>query len=291
MERVDLGALNRIVEHTPEDMTVTVEAGLTLAVLQDALARHGQWLPLDPPHPDRLTIAELLSTNASGPRRFGMGLVRDHLLGVQCVLADGRLIRSGGRVVKNVAGFDLLKLFIGARDSLGLIVEATFKLLPLPEAERFVQVTCGTLPELARLLDAIHDSELTPVVIDVHRGVVTSTPENPCCLVVGFAGTGAEVEWQTARAAELGLIEPAPLDYEAWFRVSAEPPRTISTLPSRLVQCIERLERIPFVARAGNGIIHHYAGPAPTSAEPQPALARRLKELFDPQHILPSLSA
>ena len=65
MERVDLGALNRIVEHTPEDMTVTVEAGLTLAVLQDALARHGQWLPLDPPHPDRLTIAELLSTNAS----------------------------------------------------------------------------------------------------------------------------------------------------------------------------------------------------------------------------------
>src|SRR5262249_53895914 len=126
VERVDLRALDRLVEHTPEDLTVTVEAGLTLARLQEALARRGQWLAIDPPNPESLSIGALLSTNASGPRRFGFGTIREHLIGLQVALADGRLVRSGGKVVKNVAGYDLLKLFIGARDSLGFIVEATF---------------------------------------------------------------------------------------------------------------------------------------------------------------------
>lgn len=90
--RVDLEAISRVVEHTPEDMTVTVEAGLTLDNLQQALSKHRQWLPLDPPHAESLTIAELVSRNVSGPRRFGFGTVRDHLLGLQVVLADGRLV-------------------------------------------------------------------------------------------------------------------------------------------------------------------------------------------------------
>ena len=102
VERVDLSALDRLLQHTPEDMTVTVEAGLTLGALQTALARRGQWLPVDPPSPESLPIAALLSTNASGPRRFGCGTIRDHLVGLQVALADGRLIRSGGKVVKNV---------------------------------------------------------------------------------------------------------------------------------------------------------------------------------------------
>src|SRR6185503_10819360 len=135
IERIDLSALSRILEHAPEDMTVTVEAGATLASLQRALASRGQWLPVDPPHPERLTLAGLLDTNASGPRRAGFGTIRDYVIGLRVALADGRLIRSGGKVVKNVAGYDLMKLFIGARGTLGVIVEVTFKLLPLPEAE------------------------------------------------------------------------------------------------------------------------------------------------------------
>ncbi len=145
IERVDLSALSRILEHTPEDMTVTVEAGATLAALQRALAALGQWLPIDPPHPERLTVAALLDTNASGPRRAGFGTIRDYVIGLRVALADGRLVRSGGKVVKNVAGYDLMKLFIGARGTLGVIVEVTFKLLPLPEAEAFVQAHFGTL--------------------------------------------------------------------------------------------------------------------------------------------------
>src|SRR5262245_10838806 len=124
---VDLRAFDRVVEYHPEDMTVTAEAGLTLAALQSRLAEHGQWLPIDPAGTEQMTLAGLLNTNASGPRRFAYGTVREHVLGLKIVLADGRLIKSGGKVVKNVAGYDLLKLFVGSHGTLGVIVEATFK--------------------------------------------------------------------------------------------------------------------------------------------------------------------
>src|SRR5438874_79084 len=93
--RFNLAALARILEYTPEDMTVTVEAGITLADLQLRLAQHGQWLPIDPPNPGTITIADILNANASGPRRLGYGTIREHLLGITVVLADGRIIHSG----------------------------------------------------------------------------------------------------------------------------------------------------------------------------------------------------
>jgi FAD/FMN-containing dehydrogenase len=186
IERVDLSTLARILEHTPEDMTVTVEAGATLAALQRALAARGQWLPIDPPHPERLTLAALLDINASGPRRAGFGTIRDYLIGLRVALADGRLIRSGGKVVKNVAGYDLMKLFIGARGTLGVVVEVTFKLLPLPESETFVQVGCESLEAAERLIAAVLDSELTPSIFDLHNlgasigaGHKVPTPHGP----------------------------------------------------------------------------------------------------------------
>src|SRR5262245_30076761 len=130
IERVDLSALNHVVEHAPQDLTVTVEAGITLLALQSELRKRAQWLPVDPPLAERLTIRELLEENASGPRRFGWGTIRDYLLGIKVTLADGRIIKSGGRVVKNVAGYDLAKLFVGSRGTLGVVAEATFKLRP-----------------------------------------------------------------------------------------------------------------------------------------------------------------
>ncbi|HEY2951321.1 MAG TPA: FAD-binding oxidoreductase, partial [Verrucomicrobiae bacterium] len=165
---IDLGALARVLEHSPEDMTVTVEAGLTLAALQSRLAQHGQWLPIDPPKAATLTIADLLNEDRSGPRRFGYGTIREHLIGLQVVLADGRVIRNGGKVVKNVAGYDLCKLFVGARGTIGIIVEATFKLRPLPQAERVVTAPCDSSGTAAKLIEAVLDSELTPTVLDLH---------------------------------------------------------------------------------------------------------------------------
>jgi len=292
IERVDLGALDRLLQHTPEDMTVTVEAGVTLAGLQAALARQGQWLPVDPPNPESLTMAALLSTNASGPRRFGFGTIRDHLIGLQVALADGRLVRSGGKVVKNVAGYDLMKLFVGSRDSLGLIVEATFKLLPLPEAERFVQVPCDSPEEAGSILDRVFESELTPVVLDLHNGSAAPPARGRHHLILGFSGTSEDVAWQVAQAATLGIAAPATLDDEQHFWSSRlGEPHHLSVLPSRLVETLRHLGEVPYLARAGNGIIYHWTGTPPSKADRPDKLLRRLKDTFDPKHTLPELPA
>ena len=257
----DLSAFARLLEYTPEDLTVTVEAGLTLGALQRALRERGQWLPVDPPYADRLTIGALLATNASGPRRFGHGTIRDHLLGLQVALADGRLIRSGGKVVKNVAGFDLLKLFVGSHGSLGVITEATFKLLPLPEAEHTVQSECATLTEAGAVLAKILASDLTPTVLDLHR----AGQSQPSRLTLTFSGAREDVEAQLARARELGFTATGALEYDMAFHAhGSSKPRRASILPSRLVQTLESLAPESFVARAGNGVIHYRGGkPAP----------------------------
>ncbi len=143
IERVELGALNRILEYTPEDMTVTVEAGLTLASLQTELARHAEWLPVDPPHPERVTMGELIDANASGPRRFGYGTIRDFLIGIKVALADGRIIHSGGKVWSKMSpAMTTAKLFIGGRGSLGVVIETTLASSVAGNAERFVQAAC-----------------------------------------------------------------------------------------------------------------------------------------------------
>jgi FAD/FMN-containing dehydrogenase len=289
VEGVDLTRLNRLLQHTPEDLTVTVEAGMTLAALQSALAHNGQWLPSDPPNPEGLSIARLLATNASGPRRFGFGTVRDHLIGLQVALADGRLVRSGGKVVKNVAGYDLLKLFVGAHDSLGIIVEATFKLLPLPEAERFVQARCESLEEAGRLIESVLESPLTPVVLDLHHGV--TRPVAGYHVVLALAGTREEVAWQRTEAELLGIGEETTLDYEQEFRaLDPSPARPHSVLPSRLIETLRGVGDVPFVARAGNGVIYHRGGPALRQTVLPLGLMRQVKEAFDPNQILPVMS-
>src|SRR5439155_6869317 len=181
-----LSALGRLVEHKAEDMTATVGAGMNLADLQKHLAINGQWLPIDPPQPENLSVGALLATNISGPRRFGYGTVRDYVIGLQVVLADGRLIHSGGKVVKYVAGYDLMKLFIGSRGSLGIIVEVTFKVLPLPETEQFVEARFASHDEADNLTEIVLHSDLAPFVVGLHN---LSLGTNNPTLVFGFART------------------------------------------------------------------------------------------------------
>jgi glycolate oxidase FAD binding subunit len=129
---LSLARLNRLEEHAWGDMTATAQAGMTLAALQSALATHGQHLALDPPFLDRTTLGGAIATNASGPLRLRYGTLREQLLGVTVALADGTLARAGGKVVKNVAGYDLGKLLTGSLGTLGVIVAATVRLYPLP---------------------------------------------------------------------------------------------------------------------------------------------------------------
>ena len=289
---IQLSALNRVLEYTPEDMTVTVEAGITLAALQSHLAAHGQWLPIDPPQPERANIGAILVTDASGPRRFGYGTIREHLIGLRVALADGRLIKAGGKVVKNVAGYDLCKVFVGSHGSLGVIVEATFKLRPLPEAEQFVEARCASLERVGELIDSVLASELNPMVMDLHNlSTNNSHLSTDSFLVLGFAGSREEVDWQLGRARELGISEPSNLDYEITFLADgtspkarsrrgneaeanrqdsppphvggydASRPRRLSVLPSKLTDALRELGEIQFVARAGNGVIYFRGGP------------------------------
>ncbi len=285
IELVDLLKINRVLEHTPGDMTATVETGITLAEFQKRIGQHGQWLAIDPPHPENATIAEIISTNASGPRRFGCGTIRDYLIGLTAVMADGTVIHSGGKVVKNVAGYDLIKLFIGGQGSVGVVVEATFKLRPVPEKEQFVSATCKSLEDADKLIEAVLKSPITPLVLDLHK---LSTNE-PLKLVLGFAGSREEVEWQAAHVGELGFKEPASLDYEKQFWSDSAPTHRLSVLSSKLVEAIRGLNGAPFVARAGNGIIYHRGAPKPPADKPPTELTRRLKDAYDPNHIFPEL--
>jgi FAD/FMN-containing dehydrogenase len=279
----DLPGLNRVLEYSPEDMTVTVQSGITLAALQTELARHRQWLPVDPPRAHETTVHDLLAHDLNGPRRFGYGTVREHLLGLRVALADGRIIRSGGKVVKNVAGYDLAKLFIGAHGSLGVILEATFKLRPLSEAERFLGRTFDASSDAVRTLHEVMNSECTPVILDLHRG----DGETSTSLVLGFAGTEQEVEWQVNVVRGLGLNESVSLDYEKGFWSVAAPAHGISVLPSRLADVIATLGPRAFIARAGNGVVHYRGEPLREESSAPGKLMRAIKSAYDPKNILP----
>jgi glycolate oxidase FAD binding subunit len=174
--------LRGVVAHVPADLTVTVAAGTPLAELQAALAREGQTLPLDPPHRDAATIGGVVAANSTGFARARYGGVRDLLIGTTTALADGTFAHAGGRVVKNVAGYDLNKLLIGSLGTLGVIVECTFKVLPLPVSR------AGLRARFRRAADAY-----------AAVGVITRTPARPASLVVD--GTARDA-WQLLVLAE-----------------------------------------------------------------------------------------
>ncbi|MBR90369.1 MAG: hypothetical protein CMO66_03735 [Verrucomicrobiales bacterium] len=272
----DLSAINQLVEHVPEDMTATVQAGMSVATFQANLANHGQWLPIDPPQPEVTSVGALLGGNANGPRRFGFGTIRDWLIGIAVVLPDGRLVRNGGKVVKNVAGFDLCKLFVGSRGTLGVIVEATFKLLPLPESEVFLRCECESLEEAKTLIERIWASDLQPSVLDLHY-----LESGSLTLVLGLSGAKADVDAQVEGAHEMKINKPGDLAHDGSFRSKSH--AFAAAPPDKLIEQLQDIK--PFVARAGNGI--YYFRGEPTLHKPS-ALEQRIKRSFDPKGILPA---
>lgn len=164
---LDLSRLNRIVEHRPQDLTVTVEAGTPIAVLQGSLAEHGQMLALDPPLSDRATVGGVLAANGFGPRRLRYGTARDLVIGSRALLADGMPVRSGGKVVKNVAGYDLNKLWIGSCGTLAVITEATFKVMPVPAELSLVLAGFRSLEAAQSAATEVARSPLQPLSLDL----------------------------------------------------------------------------------------------------------------------------
>ena len=164
---LDLTALQDLQEHRPGDLTATVQAGITLEALQGKLTRNGQFLPLDPPLPERATIGGLLATGSCGPLRASFGLPRDLLLGMTVALADGALTHSGGTVVKNVTGYAMEKLHSGALGTLGVILEATFKLAPIPREERTLVAAFDEPKEACAASREILRAGLAPLALEV----------------------------------------------------------------------------------------------------------------------------
>jgi glycolate oxidase FAD binding subunit len=195
-----LDRLDRVVDHQAADMTLTVEAGCPLRALSETLATAGQWLPLDPPRPGSTTVGGLVAANLSGPLRASQGRVRDLLIGLRVVAADGALVSGGGRVVKNVAGYDLPKLHVGALGTVGVIVGATFKVRPRPELEGAVVIASATVESAAETALAVAAGDVVPFWVEVAgSGGLAEGPGDGAAVVVGVAGIAEEVEDGRAR--------------------------------------------------------------------------------------------
>ncbi len=198
--------LNRVLEHEPGDLTATVEAGITMEGLQAALGRRGQWLSLDPPFPDRATLGGVLATNAAGPRRYLYGTARDLVIGLKVVGADGAVVRAGGKVVKNVAGYDLVKLHLGALGTLGLVVEATLKLRPVPESDRACCARFADVAAAGAAARALMAADLLPHSLELlgaSAAAACGLGDGAPAVVAAFDGLPATVGWQVEEAGRL----------------------------------------------------------------------------------------
>ena len=260
-----LGRLNRLLEHEPGDLTATAEAGLSFAAFQSALRQRGQWLSLDPPDPERATLGGVMAANAAGPRRHLYGGARDLVIGMTVVTADGAVVRAGGKVVKNVAGYDLPKLFVGSYGTLAVIVDVTVKLRPLPEEERLVSVSFERLKDAASATRALMASDLIPNALELLDAdaarVLDPSVSSRTMLVVGFDGLAEQVQWQcdelAALVGPLGGSAVQPLPSETWDRLGSVAAAALGGMPAALMrlsvmpaQAGEVMEQAALAARA-----------------------------------------
>jgi glycolate dehydrogenase FAD-binding subunit len=249
--RVDLivstARLDQIIEHAWADLTVTVEAGCTMQNLQERLARHGQRLALDAMWPERATVGGVLSTNDSGALRLRFGGMRDLIIGVTLALPDGTLARSGGKVVKNVAGYDLPKLATGALGTLGVIARAVFRLHPLPQNAQTLSISAASLVDMQRCMSAIQDSQLAPSALQ-SRLSANAPPE----IDILFEGTPPGLEAQKAHLRN--LVDPLPVtesDATAWTArqriwsfAKTEAVAKMSMLPAEIATSCDAVRRV-----------------------------------------------
>lgn len=202
---LSLRRLQRILAHDAADLTVTVEAGVTLADLDAVLGAAGQWLPLDAPRAAAMTIGGALAADRSGPLRLGFGTVRDQVIGLRAVMADGALVRGGGQVVKNVAGYDLPKLFTGSYGTLAVLVEASFKVQPRPAAWAVFEWTAPDLPAALSRAQHLLVSDVQPVLVEAMNDAAAESLglDSGASLVFACAGGEAHCEEQARRVARL----------------------------------------------------------------------------------------
>jgi glycolate oxidase FAD binding subunit len=293
---IETTQVNRVVEYEPADLTVTVEAGMRLSELQRVLGENGQFLALDPPVPEAATIGGIIATNASGPLRFSYGTARDLVIGTRVANSDGTLTRAGGRVVKNVAGYDLNKLYIGSLGTLSIIVELSFKLAPIPPATDVIVGQFSDLAKARALIAAVVHSPLSPLAIELlgtRAASANGLTANPA-VVFRVGGYPQAVERQvrdlSAQISQFGgqRAEVPPTFWDDLTRAriaarqrdvvlkAAAPISASATLVNLMEARLDGLEPVIW-AHAGNGVA--FAACSPPDAEALAALRRDVEAL------------
>ena len=316
---LDVSALGGITEYVPGDLTLTANAGTTLAEIADATAAHGQWLPLDPFGDRHGTLGATLATASAGPLAGSIGLPRDVTVGVSYVTGTGELVHGGGRVVKNVAGFDLVRLSIGAWGTLGVITSATVRLRARPEADETVALALPTERDaLGTLLSTIRTSSVEPLAAELLSATCArrvGIGDGPTMLV-RLAGNAVGVLHQRATLAKLTDCAEVPND--AWLRLQQSDPDTASVLrvsrrPSELARLWMTAMALPNVdahASLARGVVRLRLSNLPeplngfeaadrivvetmplqaagvVTPSPNEIVSRRLRDAFDPRRIL-----
>jgi glycolate oxidase FAD binding subunit len=275
--RVDLVISTRkmtdIVEYEPADLVIGVQAGMTFQQLQRETRKNAQHLAQDPPTSDRSTVGGVIATSRSGPLRYAHGTMRDHVLGLQMVTADGRVLQLGGRVVKNVAGYDLVRLLVGSAGTLGLITAAYLRLKPLPQTEETVVMSAGSASLLLEIAQFITDLHLEAQAIELLGPAVDSDSWSLLIRLAGnhesVADAKARIE---ARSRELraGCRMGGSDDWYSMRDIELEACTAVrvADLPARIeatLGAVQRLaDRIPastrIAAHAGDGIVRLLIG-------------------------------
>jgi glycolate oxidase FAD binding subunit len=273
---IDTTALDQVIDYPHADMTITVQAGVTMCGLRQVLAGQGQRLLIDAPFAHRATLGGIYATNTTGSRRFGAGRPRDQIIGVSFVTSEGAVVKGGGRVVKNVAGYDFPKLLTGSMGTLGIITQFTVKVRPIPEASAIAWVPFESATEFTEALHHLNTSGTRPIAIDalnrpaaLEIGQVLGLSGADWVIVVGYEENPQSVRWQIDRLrAELGgrelvVIESEPAsslwDSLTGFQAREFGPITFvaNVRPSHVPTFVQKLdpERWSVQAHAGSGII------------------------------------
>lgn len=225
---LEIGSHRGVVEYTPGDLTITARAGTTLRELHDLTNEYGQWLGLDPAHAAEATIGATIATASDGPLSTSLGRVRDLVLGLECISGTGERVRAGGRVVKNVAGFDLVRLHTGAWGTLGVISEVTMRLRALPETDRSFVIAFDDRAALEAVMAPLVNLAIAPLSFELLNGTLAQRlgMHDRACLLVRLGGNLASVEGQLSSLSLLGdVTEVSPTVFAELQTV--EPARAI----------------------------------------------------------------
>ncbi len=275
---VSTAKMNRVIEYEPADLTATVEAGCALASFNKNAAEHRQFIPLDPFGDERSTLGGVIATASAGPLRCAYGTPRDWLIGIRVVHADGGVTKAGGKVVKNVAGYDLCKLYAGSFGTLAVIAEMSFKLRALPPVEKTLVFYANDVESLCALVARVNDSDVQPAAMELispSNNLALAIEDNQFALALRFLNEAEAVDSQIEEAAKLGAdfkhTVLSESDADAFWRgyhesetssqiasslrMSALP----ADLPAALADVDLALPEINWRAHAANGVVRIHA--------------------------------